>query len=293
MSIVFGDNQYGKVDCRLVRVDRDVDGRLGRNALTDITVTTTLAGDFDDTHLRGDNRTLLPTDSHKNAVYAMAKDGIGQIEDFGLRLARYFVETAPTVHRARIKLQEHRWDRVNDGAFIRAGQDIRTATVTFDGRTAWAVSGLTGLALFQSRGSQFQTYFKDRYTTLGETKDRTYATLVTADWRHERFGEGNDWAGLHRQARASLIDTFTTISSHSTQQVLYSMGHRVLEACPTLVEIRLNMPNLHHLHIDLTPFGLENEEEVLFPADRPYGLMEGTILRDNAPDPGVAWWALR
>jgi urate oxidase len=83
MSIVFGDNQYGKVDCRLVRMDRDVDGKPGRNALTDITVTTTLAGDFTDTHLRGNNRTLLPTDSHKNAVYAMAKDSIGQIEDFG------------------------------------------------------------------------------------------------------------------------------------------------------------------------------------------------------------------
>ena len=50
------------------------------------------------------------------------------------------------------------------------------------------------------------------------------------------------------------------------------------------------MPNLHHLHIDLTPFGMDNEEEVLYPSDRPFGLMEATILRDDAPDPGLAWW---
>jgi urate oxidase len=290
MAIVFGDNQYGKVDCRLVRVDRDVDGVAGRNAITDITVTTTLAGDFDDTHLRGDNRNLLPTDSQKNAVYSFAKDGVGQIEEFGLRLARYFVDTLPGVRRARIGLREHHWDRVNEHAFIRAGADVRTATITYDGTTAWAVSGLSGLALFQSAGSQFHGYLADAYTTLGETRDRTYATLVDADWRHQQVEEGQDWAKLHSTVRDSLIDTFCTIRSQSTQQVLYTMGHNALQVCPPLAEIRLHMPNLHHLHVDLTPFGQDNVEEVLYPSDRPYGLMEGTVLRDDAPEPGLAWW---
>ena len=290
MAIRFGENQYGKVDCRVLRVDRGVDGKPGRNAITDLSVTTTLAGDFDDTHLRGDNRNLLPTDSHRNAVFTFAKSGIGQIEDFGLRLARYFVDNFPTVRRARIRLKEFGWERYNDGGFIRGSQDVRTATITYDGTHVWAIGGLTNLALFQSVGSQFHGFAKDAYTTLPPTKDRTYATLVTADWRHERFVEGYDWAGLYQKARASLIETFLTIKSQSTQQVLYTMGHRLLEGCPTLVEVRLNMPNLHHLHVDLTPFGLENEEEVLYPSDRPYGLMEGTILRDDAPEPGLAWW---
>lgn len=290
MGIVFADNQYGKVECRLLRVDRNVDGVSGRNAIKDITVTTTLAGDFDATHLHGDNTGLLPTDSHKNAVHAFAKDGIGQIEDFGLRLARYFVDTIDTVKRARIRLEEHHWDRVNDHAFARAGRETRTATITYDGTTAWAVSGLRDLALFQSAGSQFHSFLADEYTLLGETGDRTYATLVTANWRHQHFEEGYDWAGSYRKAADCLIDTFCTIKSHSTQQVLHTMGHTLLTACPTLAEVRLHMPNLHHLHIDLTPFGKENHEEVLYPSDRPYGLMEGTLLRDDAPHPGLAWW---
>jgi urate oxidase len=290
MAIVFGDNQYGKVECRLVRVDRDIEGTPGRNAIKDITVTTTLAGDFDATHLRGDNTGLLPTDSHKNTVHAFAKAGIGEIEDLGARLARHFVHSVDNVHRARITLAEHQWERVNEHAFVRSGREVRTATITYDGETAWAVSGLRDLALFQSAGSQFHGFLQDEYTLLGEARDRTYATLVEAYWRHQSVPEGHDWTASYEQARDSLIDTFCTIRSQSTQQVLHTMGRTVLEVCPSLVEIRLHMPNLHHLHIDLSPYGLENEEEVLYPSDRPFGLMEGTILRDDGPDAGLAWW---
>ncbi|MGW7064770.1 factor-independent urate hydroxylase [Streptomyces sp. NPDC054904] len=290
MAIVFGDNQYGKVDCRLLRVDRGVEGVPGRNAITDITVTTTLAGDFTATHLHGDNTGLLPTDSHKNTVHAYAKDGIGEIEDFALRLARHFVDDIAGVHRARIRIAQYWWDRVNDHAFVRSGRETRTASVTYDGQRAWAVSGVSDLALFQSAGSQFDGFLQDEYTVLGETRDRTYATLIEAHWRHRDFAEGRDWTGSYRAARDSLIDTFCTITSRSTQQVLYTMGRDLLQAQPDLAEVRLHMPNLHHLHIDLSPFGLDNVEEVLYPSDRPYGLMEATVLHDDAPDPGLAWW---
>jgi urate oxidase len=73
------------------------------------------------------------------------------------------------------------------------------------------------------------------------------------------------------------------------QQTLYAMGSSVLEAQPSVAEIRLSMPNKHHLLVDLSPFGLENNNEVFYAADRPYGLIEGTVIRDDAPDPGPAW----
>ena len=37
------------------------------------------------------------------------------------------------------------------------------------------------------------------------------------------------------------------------------------------------------------PFELDNPGEVFFAADRPYGLIEGTIRRDDAADPGLAF----
>jgi urate oxidase len=68
------------------------------------------------------------------------------------------------------------------------------------------------------------------------------------------------------------------------------MGQGVLETHPEIAEIRFSMPNKHHFLVDLGPFGLDNPGEVYFAADRPYGLVEGTVCRDDAPEPGLAWW---
>jgi urate oxidase len=58
---------------------------------------------------------------------------------------------------------------------------------------------------------------------------------------------------------------------------------------PEVCEVRVALPNKHHFLVDLEPFGLSNDKEVYFAADRPYGLIEGTVLADDATDPGPAW----
>jgi urate oxidase len=78
--------------------------------------------------------------------------------------------------------------------------------------------------------------------------------------------------------------------SYSLQQTLMSMGSRVLESRPEIVEVRLALPNKHHYLVDLSPFGLENDNEVFIAGDRPYGLIEGTVLRDDAPPAGAEWY---
>ena len=65
---------------------------------------------------------------------------------------------------------------------------------------------------------------------------------------------------------------------------------RVLEAYAGVAEIRFSAPNKHHFLVDLAPFGLENNGEVFIAADRPYGLIEGTVLRDDAPPAEVVWY---
>jgi urate oxidase len=54
------------------------------------------------------------------------------------------------------------------------------------------------------------------------------------------------------------------------------------------------MPNRHHFLQDLSAFGLDNsldgEGAVVYHADdRPYGLIEGTVLRDDVPPADAAW----
>jgi urate oxidase len=67
------------------------------------------------------------------------------------------------------------------------------------------------------------------------------------------------------------------------------MGDRLLDRLPGVCEVRLALPNKHHFTVDLEPFELENDNEIFYAADRPYGLIEGAVVRDGAPDPGAAW----
>ena len=53
--------------------------------------------------------------------------------------------------------------------------------------------------------------------------------------------------------------------------------------------MRFSLPNKHHFVVDLSPFGLENPNEVFHADDRPYGFIEGTIRSDGAPEPRFAF----
>jgi urate oxidase len=77
--------------------------------------------------------------------------------------------------------------------------------------------------------------------------------------------------------------------SLALQQTLFEMGRAVLEARDDVMEIRLSAPDKHHFLADLSPFGLDNPGEVFHAADRPYGLIQCAVQRDDAEDPGPAW----
>ena len=49
------------------------------------------------------------------------------------------------------------------------------------------------------------------------------------------------------------------------------------------------LPNKHHFLVDLSKWDLDNPNQVFYAADRPYGLIEAAIVRDDAPVDPVAW----
>jgi len=287
MAIVLGENRYGKAEVRLVRVDRDGD----RHGVTDLNVSVALSGDMTDTHLTGANDKVLATDTQKNTVFAFARDGIGAIESFAARLARHFVDSQPSIHRARVRIEQYTWHRLGPHSFSRAGDGTRTAVVTYDGSRAWTVSGLADLTVLNSTDSEFWGFPRDAYTTLQETKDRILATAVTASWRHT--GDDVDWDASHATARDSLLTAFAGTYSLSLQQTLYAMGERALNAREEICEVRLAMPNKHHFLVDMSTWGLDNPNEVWYAADRPYGLIEASIIRDDLPPAPEAWLGVK
>lgn len=288
MGIVLGPNRYGKAENRLVRIYRDGP----RHEIRDLNVSTSLWGDFAAAHLAGDQSAVLPTDTQRNTVFAYAKEhGVGPIEDFGLTLARHFVADVGPVSGARVEIEEYAWDRIedHDHAFVRRGQQTRTAAVTVDGESAYVVSGLRDLVVLKSTGSEFRGFLRDRYTTLVETTDRILATSLDARWLHT--GEPIDWDVSYTGVHALLLDRFANVHSKALQQTLWEMGKAVLEAHDDIAEIRLTAPNRHHFAVDLTPFELDNPNEVFYAADRPYGVISVDVVREGSPDAGIAWSA--
>ncbi|GAA3398524.1 factor-independent urate hydroxylase [Streptomyces roseoviridis] len=289
---VLAQNQYGKAENRIVKITRQ--GNDGAwHEIRDLNVSVALRGEFRAVHHTGDNGNCLPTDTTKNTVYAFAKEhGVASPEAFGILLARHFVSSQPVIHEAQIRVEEFTWDRIpvptrpEQHSFVRKGQEVRTAQITYSGSTGQlqVVSGLKELTVMNSTNSEFHGFIKDRYTTLQEAYDRILATKVTARWAHSVAAAGADdfdWDRSYTQVRRHMLEAFAETYSYSLQQTLNAMAERVLDHCPTVNEVRLNLPNKHHFLVDLEPFGLKNDNEVYYAADRMYGLIEGTVHRDG------------
>ena len=276
-------NRYGKSRVRLVKVRRSTDsGQM--HDIVDLTIGVQLEGGFERVYVDGDNRSCLATDTMKNTVYALARqDPIVHVEAFATRLAEHF-GAKPGVSRARITAAESRWDRLSVGgrphphAFIQ-GAEQWTAVVTRDADRVSVTSGVTNLVALKTTDSAFTGFPRDEYTTLPEARDRILATSMTAEWTYRRGA--TDFSARER-IRAALLDAFAAHDSASVQHTLYAMAEAALGASADTTEITLTMPNRHHLLVDLTPFGLDNPNEIFVATDQPFGLIEATVRRTPA-----------
>lgn len=290
-DIILGPNQYGKAEVRVVKVTRDTE----RHEIEDLNVTSQLRGDFAGAHLAGDNSHVVATDTQKNTVYAFARDGIGSPEAFLLRMADHFTSEFDWVTGGRWAAETYAWERIvvdgaeHDHSFVRKGQETRTTLVIADGDDRYVAAGLTGLTVLKTTESGFAGFPRDQYTTLPETTERILATSVSATWRYQADTSGIDFNAVYDDVKVLLLAEFTRRYSAALQTTLYDMGKVVLEAHPEIAEIRMSMPNKHHFLVDLSPFGLDNPNEVYFAADRPYGLIEASVLREDSTPAPLLW----
>jgi len=177
----------------------------------------------------------------------------------------------------------HLWEpleiggRPHPSAFRRLGPEISTAAVSATRGGPSIEAGLEGLLLLKSANSAFSGFSRDRYTTLAETRDRIFATEITATWCYAETDI--DFARVHAAVRQTLLQIFAEHQSESVQHTLNAMGEAVLARHRQVEEIRLSLPNKHHLPVDLTPFGLENKNEIFVATEEPYGLIEATLKR--------------
>ena len=139
-------------------------------------------------------------------------------------------------------------------------------------------SGIDGFAFMKSTQSGWENYPHDRYTTLPETADRMCATSM--DGVLEVVGE--TVRAIRRPMRRILdtvLEVFGTTYSMSVQDSLYRMGEAALAAVPEISEISMACPNMHFIPMNLSAFGLDNNNDVFLPTDEPHGQIECTVGR--------------
>ncbi|MFI5226699.1 MAG: factor-independent urate hydroxylase [Candidatus Limnocylindrales bacterium] len=281
--IELADNRYGKSAIRLVKVVRGEE----RHIVRDLTIAIALDGDFGAAHTDGDNSGVVATDTMKNTAYAFAKDHLdGAIEAYGRALAEHFIDF-PQVEHARVTVREHHWEPLATptgraaAAFVRDPSFTRLAVVSANAGDVTIEAGIEDLALMKTAGSAFSGFPRDRYTTLPETEDRIMATQVSARWRYRspELDAGVDHDTLFEAVLGTLLEVFAAHDSPSVQASIWIVGRAILERHSELQEIFFSLPNLHHLLVDLAPFGLENDNEVFVATGEPHGLIEATIRR--------------
>jgi len=282
MSITLLENSYGAARVHVMKVRRLGD----RHDLKELSADVQLTGAFGSAYTSGDNRNILPSDTIKNTVYALAKlYAIDEIEQFAQELINHILTGNPQVSKARVAIAEHLWTRLAFGgkphpwSFEPGGRERRTTIVTATRETVLIEAGIENLRVIKTAGSGFEGYLRDPFTTLQETSDRILATNVKATWLYSdnEIPFGVYWHGV----REAILDTLVEHDSRSIQNTLHAIAEAVLERYSDIAEIHLWVPNQECRLVDLNQFGLENNNEIFAPAEEPFELIEARLRRET------------
>lgn len=249
-------------------------------------------------YTKADNSVVVTTDAMKNTVYIKAKEHpVNPPELFASYLGTHFVEHYSHIHTAHVKVVTHRWTRMTvDGkphphSFFRDGAETRDVDATVTKKSIEIRSGITGLLVLKSTGSQFHGFLADEYTTLQPTWDRIFSTDVSAGWKWtfpsisavETATPKFDAAW--EQARNITMKVFAEEDSPSVQNTMYKMSELILAAVPEVEQVDYSLPNKHYFEIDMSWHkGYKNtgkDAEVYAPQSGPNGLIKLTTTRQQ------------
>jgi urate oxidase len=270
-------------------------------------------------YTKADNSVVVATDSMKNTVYVKAKEHpVTPPELFASILSTHFIDTYPHLTAAHVNVITHRWTRMTiDGkphphSFYRDGNETRNVeAVARKGNGIDIRSGIAGLLVLKSTGSQFHGFIRDEYTTLPEVWDRILSTDVDAGWSWKTFPNLAAVKAVipkfdkaFDDARNITMKTFAEEDSPSVQNTMYKMCEYIMEAVPEVDNVDYSLPNKHYFEIGMSKSshcenttlicgfldmswhkGLKNtgkDAEVYAPQSGPNGLIKVTVARSQA-----------
>ncbi|KAE8294108.1 Uricase [Larimichthys crocea] len=286
-NVEFVRTGYGKNTVKVLVIRRQGSHHFIIELKADVQLTLKTRKDY----LKGDNSDIIPTDTMKNTVHALAKlKGVKNIEQFSLDICHHFLTSFNHVLRAKVHMEEAPWRRLEKNgvehahAFIFSPEVCRFCDVEQNLNGIPVVhSGVQDMKVLKTTQSGFEGFLRDRFTTLQEARDRCFCTSVYARWRYNKI-QDLDFDAAWKRVKETIIEKFAGPYdrgeySPSVQKTLYETQVLVLDRILEVDEIEIVMPNQHYFTIDMTKMGLTNKDEVLLPLDNPSGNITGTVRR--------------
>ena len=274
-------NRYGKGRVRVMRIHREAD----RHEVSQLNIKAMVEGDFARAYTHADNSTSVSTDTIKNVVNVVARENTGlSPEEFCQVLAKKYFDSYPQIASVAITSHETKWSRLSFGgkphphSFVLDSNGKPTVEVMgARGGPLAVTSGIDGFTFMKSTQSGWENYVKDKYTTIPPTADRMCATSMVATWKWS--GRPKDYPASNSKILDTVLEVFGTTYSMSVQDSLYRMGEAALSAVPEISEISMACPNMHFILMNLSAFGMDNNNDVFLPTDEPHGQIECTVGR--------------
>jgi urate oxidase len=264
-----------------MRIHRDGD----RHEVSQLNVKAMMEGDFARAYTDADNSTSVSTDTIKNVVNIVARENTGLcMEEFSQVLAKKYLDTYPQIASVALTVHETKWSRLSFAgkphphSFVLDSNGKPTVEVSsIRGGATTMSSGIDGFAFMKSTQSGWENYVKDIYTTIPPTADRMCATSMVASWKWS--GKPASYPATNKKILDTVLEVFSMTYSKSVQDSLYRMGEAALVAVPEISEISMACPNMHFIPMNLSAFGLDNNNDVFLPTDEPHGQIECTVGR--------------
>lgn len=199
------------------------------------------------TYTTGDNTNLIATDSMKNFVQRETLNFSGDdLEGYCSFLGEKFLAKYPQTEGLQVSATEIPYDAIGENGigFQPAGREAAFATFELqrDGDAVFS-SGLKGYKLLRLRGSAFQGFVRDEYTTLPDLKDRPLLMWLDLEWTYTNASAALSDGKTTAAVRKLVHDVFCQFESGSIQQVIYRLGTAMLEILPSIAEIQLEANN--------------------------------------------------
>ena len=273
-------NQYGKSRVRVLKVLRG-----NEHEVCELEADVLLRGDLEGSYLGSDNSSIVPTDTVKNTVHALAYESLGTCRSsFANVIGRHFLARYGHLDGVNVELRERRWNRMHVGnegsahSFVAEGNGVWFCRGEFarDGGEILS-AGIRDHLIMKTTKSGFEGYGQCELTTLPPTSDRILATRLTAEWTFS--DQEQDYSAADEAILNAAYEVFSGTYSPSVQRTLFEIGEAALAAVPGIGEISLSLPNVHFLGMDLTRLGHPGNDSLFLPTDEPHGQIEAVVSR--------------